>query len=203
MRVDDMPRTKSFSIEDAVDVVTELLLQRGYTALSMKEVAEVLDLSRSSIYLTWGSRKGLFLAVLERYGVLRAPGLREVRTASAPRAALVRLFEQAPAVEHNPCLLINTLMEFEPGNLAPEIGRLVEAAVLELEKSLADAIRRGQDAGEIAPVVDPARAAHVLQALYLGLYVLIRTGTAGEPVLRAVVRQVEEMLPAPSAALSE
>jgi len=53
---------------------------------------------------------------------------------------------------------------------------------------------------EIAPGVEPARAGHALLALYLGLYVLMRSGTAGEPVLRAVVRQVEALLPAPAPA---
>ena len=193
-----MPRPKSFSVDDAVGVVTELFLQRGYKALSIREVAEVLNLSRSSIYLTWSNKERLFVAVLKRYGLSRAPGLSEVRTASAPRAALVRLFELATVVEREPCLIINTLVEIKPGNRDPEIGRLVEAAVLELEESLADAVRRGQAAAEIGPDVDPGRAGHVLLALYLGLYVLIRTGTAGKLVLRAVVRQVEAVLPAPA-----
>lgn len=200
-----MPRPKSFSEDDVVDAVSELFLERDYRALTVREVAEALDLSRSTIYLTWGGKQGLFAAVLKRYGGSRAPGLSEVRTASAPRAALVRMFEQATAVEREPCLLINTLVDLrpdEPVDLDPEIGRLVEAVVLELEESFADAIRRGQAAGEIAPGVDPARTGHVLLALYLGLYLLIRTGTAGERVLRAVVRQVEALLPAP-AALSE
>ena len=190
-------RPKSFSVDDAVCVVTELFLQRGYKA-SLREVAEVLNLSRSSIYLTWSNKDRLFVAVLRRYGLSRAPGLSEVRTAAAPRAALVRLFELATVVECEPCLIINTLVEIKPGNRDPEIGRLIEAAVLELEESLADAVRRGQAAAEIGPDVDPGRAGHVLLALYLGLYVLIRTGTAGKPVLRAVVRQVEAMLPAPA-----
>ena len=85
----------------------------------------------------------------------------------------------------------------------PDYGRLpgdrswCRLAVLELEESLVDVIRRGQDAGEIAPGVDPARAGHALLAFYLGLYVLVRSGTGGKPVLRAVVRQVEALLPEP------
>ncbi|MDE0129463.1 MAG: TetR/AcrR family transcriptional regulator [Gammaproteobacteria bacterium] len=184
-------------MDDAAGVVTGLFLQRNCTALTMQEVAEALNLSRSTIYGTWGSKEGLFTAVLDRYGPSRAPGLSEVRAASAPRAALVRLFERATAVTREPCLVINTLVEFAPGDRGPEIGRLVDAAVLDLEKTLGDAVGRGQDAGEIAPGVDPARTGHALLALYLGLYVLMRSGTAGEPVLRAVVRQVEVLLPAP------
>lgn len=193
-----MPRHKSFSIDDAAGLLAGLFLQRSSTALTMREVAAALNLSRSTIYGTWGSKEGLFTAVLERYGPSRAPGLREVRDAAAPRAALVRLFERATAVAREPCLVINTLVELAPGDRGPEIGRLVEAALLDLEKDLRDAVGRGQAAGEIAPGVDPARAGQLLAALYLGLYVLMRSGTAGEPVLRAVVRQVEALLPAPA-----
>ena len=193
-----MPRTKSFSVEEAVDVVTELYLEHGYLALSMREVAEALNLSRTSIYSTWGGKDGLFAAVLKRYGGSRAPGLSGLRTTSAPREALVRMFEQASALGHEPCLVMSTLVDYKPDR-DPEIGRLLEAAALELEKSFAEAIRRGQVAGEVALCVDPAEAGHVLLVLYLGLYVFIHTGIAGEPVLRGVVRQVEALLPAPAA----
>lgn len=197
MNVEEMARPKSFSVDDAVEVVMELYLQRGI-GVSMQEVGEVLNLSRSSIYSTWGSKAGLLVAVLKRYGRSRVPGLNEVRTASAPRAALVGMFEQAPAVEREPCLLINTLVDLKPGDSDSEVGRLVKTAVQELEKSLAGAIRRGQDDGEIAPDIDADRTGPVLLALYLGLYVLIRSGRAGKPVLRAVVGQVEAMLPEPA-----
>ena len=190
-----MPRRKSFSLDDAAGVVAGLYLQRSCTALTMQEVADALNLSRATVYHTWGSKAGLFAAVLDRYGPARVPGLNEVRSAAAPRAALVRLFERAGSVAREPCLIIDTMVR--PGDRGPEIGRLVEAAALNLEKDLGDAVGRGQAAGEIAPGVDPARTGHALLALYLGLYVLMRSGTAGEPVLRAVVRQVEVLLPAP------
>ena len=185
-------------MDDAAGQVAGLFLQRSCTALTIREVAAALNLSRSTVYHTWGSKAGLFTAVLDRYGPSRAPGLGEVRAAAAPRAALVRLFERAAAVTREPCLVINTLVEFAPGDCGPKVDRLVEAAALDLEKDLGDAVGRGQAAGEIAPGVDPVRTGRVLAALYLGLYVLMRSGTAGEPVLRAVVRQVEALLPAPA-----
>lgn len=192
-----MPRPKSFSADDALDVATELFLQRGYTALVMREIAAALGLSRSSIYATWGNKLGLFVVILKRYGPSRAPGLSELCTASAPRAALVRLFEQTTVIERNPCLLINSLVEFKAGDPSPEVGRLLAAAALEMERCLTDAVRRGQEAGEIMKGVDPARRGQVLLALYLGLHVLVRSKIAVGPVLRAVVQQVEAMLPAP------
>lgn len=69
-----MPRPKSFSMDDAARMVTGLFLQRGCRALSMRELAAALNLSRSTIYLTWGGKEGLFAAVLDRYGPPRAPG---------------------------------------------------------------------------------------------------------------------------------
>ena len=83
---------------------------------------------------------------------------------------------------------------------APEIARLVEAAVEDLQERFGHAIERGRVAGEIAASVDPVQTARVLLSLYLGMYVLVRSGAAGEPVLGAVLQQVQALLPATSVA---
>ena len=142
----------------------------------------------------------MFIQALRRYGPPRAPGLRALRDAPSPRNALVRVFEVAIAAgagqQRRPCLLISTAMELMPGS-DPEIARLVEGAVLDLEERFRDAIERGQSAGEIAESVDAVQTARALLGLYLGLYVLDRSGTASRSVLEAVARQARALLPAP------
>ena len=161
--------------------------------------------SRSSIYVTFGDRQALCVAVLRRYGpVSRAPGLSELRRAAAPRAALVHAFELLASAgadgkqSRKLCLLINTAME--PMPKPPEMAQIIEAAVSDMESRFRDAIERGRAMAEIAVDVDPVQTARGLLGLYLGLYLLVRSGGAGEPVLGAVVRQVEALLPAPSTA---
>lgn len=194
-----MPRTKSFSPDDALVVVTELFLQRGFTALSMGEIAAALDLSRATVYITWGNKVRLFVTVMERYGPARLPGLRELYDAPSPRAALIRLFALAiTGVAEQRCLVLGTIMELPRRPL--QIDRLIDRAVVDLERRFREAIERGQAAGEIADGVEPVQTARILFSLYLGVYVLVRSGAPGAvPVLGSVMAQVKALLPAPAA----
>lgn len=178
----------------------ELFWERGYQNTSMREIAEHLGLSRSSIYATFGDKHTLFVETLRRYGAqCRVPGLSDLGTAQSPRAALTRVFEltianagAAPQRDH--CLLINTAMQLM--NSDPEVTLVVESAFLEMENSFRSAIERAATHGEVAAAVDVVQTARSLLSIYLGLCVLIRSG-AREEVLQAVAHQVEGMLPAP------
>ena len=50
-----MPRKKTFTIEFALDKAMELFWERGYQSTSMREIADHLGLSRSSIYATFAT----------------------------------------------------------------------------------------------------------------------------------------------------
>lgn len=121
-----------------------------------------------------------------------------MRGEGSPRAALVKVFEVARTGGGQRCLMLDTMVKI-PAD-APEIARLVEAAVEDLQERFGHAIERGRVAGEIAASVDPVQTARVLLSLYLGMYVLVRSGAAGEPVLGAVLQQVQALLPATSVA---
>ena len=192
-----MPRPKTFSIEAALDTLTELFLRRGYDALAIREIGDALGVSRSTVYGTFGTKPELFARVLRRYGPARAPGLRELRDAPSPRAALGRVFESAIAAgAAQRCLVLDTIVKMPDS--PPAVAGQVVAAVDDLQERFGDAIERGRDAGEIAGSVDPVPAAVALLGLYLGLYVLVHSGAAGPPVLEAVPRQVQALLPAPA-----
>ena len=195
-----MPRKKTFTIEFALDKALELFWERGYQNTSMREIAEHLGLSRSSIYATFGDKHTLFVETLRRYGAeCRAPGLSDLDSAESPRIALVRVFELAIAGagetrQRDHCLLINTAMQLMYSDA--EVTQVVEGAFLEMEISFRAAIERAARGAEVAGGVDAVQTARSLLSLYLGLCVLIRSG-ARQEVLRAVVHQVETMLPAP------
>ena len=123
-------------------------------------------------------------------------GLRELRDARSPRAALVRVFEPESDGAAQRCLVLDTIVTMPDSS--PEVAGLAEAAALDLQESIGAAIERGQVAGEIATDVDPAQAAGALLTLYLGRYVLMRSGFARESVLAAVARQAQALLPAPA-----
>ena len=195
-----MPRKKTFTVEFALDKAMELFWERGYQSTSMREIAEHLGLSRSSIYATFGDKHTLFVESLRRYGAeSRAPGLSELGTAESARDALVRVFELAIAGagttrQRDHCLLINTAMQLMYRDA--DVTQVVESAFLEMELSFRSAIERAERQGEVVVGIDAVQAARSLMSLYLGLCVLVRSGMQGE-ILSAVARQVESMLPVP------
>ena len=192
-----MPRSKSLSPEAALDTLPELFLRRGYDALAIREIGDALGVSRSTVYGTFGTKPELFASVLRRYGPARAPGLRELRDAPSPRAALVRVFEPAIAAgAAQRCLVLDMIVKMPDSS--PAVAGLVKAAVVDLQARFGAAIERGRAAGEIAAGVDPFQAAGALLGLYLGRYVLVHSGVASESVLAAVARQAQALLPPPA-----
>ena len=195
-----MPRKRTLAIESVLDGAMELFSERGYHGTSMQAIAAHLKLSRSSVYYTFRDKSALFVQALRRYtGEERAPGLSELSGAGSPRAALVRVFEVAAGGEeegHPGALYL--LIETAKGlrHRKPELARQVDETFLDMEARFRDAIERGKAAAEIANDVDPVTVARVLISLYFGLYVIAGPGTAGKRQ-RAVLQQVETLLPAP------
>ena len=200
-----MPRTKTFTIDSVLDRAMELFWERGYHGTSMQAIAAHLKLSRSSVYFTFRAKSALFVQALRRYQAEgRAPGLSELRGAVSPRAALVRVFEvSGPGGEERQPRALYLLIETARGlkHREPEIARLVEETIEDLEVRFRGAIERGKAAAEIADRVDPVAVARVLLSLYFGL--LVGTGPAGERVQSAVLQQVEALLPAPRSSSTE
>lgn len=197
-----MPRTKTFILESALDQAIIVFRQHGYHNTSMRMISDRLGLSRSSIYATFGDKQGLFEQTLHHYGpAFRVSGLDELRAAATPRATLLRVFELAidgASCRHDQCLLINSAIEL--GDSSPEMTGILQTALGHIETRFQEAIERAQAAHEIAAGVDPVQTARALLALYLGLCMLVRSGGAGEPVLRAVLLQVQALLPEHSGA---
>ena len=194
-----MPRKKTFDVENALDAAIELFAERGYQNTGMEDLARRLGLVRATIYATFGDKKSLFVQALRRYGAeCRAPGMRALRDAGSPRAALVSAFQwaadAAATQQRDQGLLVNAALESM--TLAPEVAPALQDVLLGIELRFRDAIERARSANEVAGDVDPVHTARALLALYLGLCTLVRSD-AREPVLRAVVHQALSLLPGP------
>ena len=109
----------------------------------------------------------------------------------APARAIIGVFQEAAA---NGCFIVNAGIELASHDA--DITRIVTGFYRTAEHRFQMLIEQGQRAGEIAAGMDPLQTAHLLFGLLLGLWVLVRSGASGEPVLRAAVRQVLALVPA-------
>ena len=62
-----MARPREFDVDDALDRAMNVFWAKGYEATSMSDLMAAMDLSKSSLYDTFGSKHELFLSALQRY----------------------------------------------------------------------------------------------------------------------------------------
>lgn len=83
-----MGRTRSFDQDTVLDCTAGLFARHGYDGTSIDDVVTMAGLHRGSLYATFGSKRGLFRATLDR--------ALEERSEHAGDLLLVALLELAP-----------------------------------------------------------------------------------------------------------
>ena len=63
----NMPRSKDFEPAQALDRAMDLFWRRGYAETALDDLVRHTGASRYGLYATFGDKRDLFLAVLERY----------------------------------------------------------------------------------------------------------------------------------------
>lgn len=142
---------KQFDREEALSRAIDVFWEQGYLGTSIEDLLEAMELSRSSMYATFGDKKALFLEALqvwidEQIGqfveTLRGPGS---LTARIERAFQQR-HESQKALGNAGCLFGNTVAE--GGMQDPEMARVLDTFVRRGERILVstfeDAIRAGE-----------------------------------------------------------
>ena len=185
-----MARRKQFNREDVLDRAMRLFWIRGYEATSVQDLVEATGINRASMYDTFGDKRRLFLAAVDRYVTHQSGGmLKRLQEGPSPLAALERHFDAAIAVSTEEskrlgCLLTNSTVELSPRDA--EVAERIGGSIARVEDAFFDAVRRAQIAGEIPPEKDARALARFLTATMQGVRVLARGG-ASEDNLRDVV----------------
>ncbi|PYO40452.1 MAG: TetR family transcriptional regulator [Gemmatimonadetes bacterium] len=177
-----MPRTKAFQPAEALDRAMELFWRRGYAATGLDELVRRTGASRYGLYATFGGKRDLFLASLERYSqAVMDPMIGPLDAVGASAPEIRGFFERVLGVIATPgdgrgCLMCNAA--FERGTIdhaaARRVGRHFDRVRRTLARALANARRDGRLSDDV-PV--PAYADHLLGAA-AGSFLLARSGMA-------------------------
>lgn len=177
-----MARTRAFDRAEAVRAALGVFWRTGYEAASIPELERETGLSRSSIYNTFGSKRGLFDAAVQYYlDEIVRPRLRPLLAADAApdaiveyltglRAALLRP-DSLPAI--GGCLLISAAGS--PIANDPVVADTITAYRSELRSAL----HRGVVAH--APVITPEDADRLADACtgqVIAAFALVRVSPA-------------------------
>ena len=192
-----MARTKEFEPEKALTMAMDLFWRRGYEATSVHDLLEEMGIGRGSMYDTFGDKRALFLAALERFEETRVSRADEILEGSASAVeGISRLFETTieGLVSYEPrrgCLLANTAVELAPHD--EQIARRISCYVRRTEDAFERALVRGRATGEIPADKDPKALARFLVSILHGVRVLARAGV-DRAVLDDSVRTALEAL---------
>ncbi|WP_426669805.1 TetR/AcrR family transcriptional regulator [Mucilaginibacter sp. McL0603] len=115
-----MGRIKNFIEEETLDKAIELFQLQGYRTTSPEEIVKFLGISRSSLYATFGDKRGLLLKALNRYRKLTADSLEKITLESKDGVeGIERIFDISVTGCYHPglpsgCFMVNSIIEFGP-----------------------------------------------------------------------------------------
>ena len=154
--------------------------QQGYEASSIPMLEKSMGIKRQSLYDTFGNKRSLFLSSLRHYHdhvIVR--NFARLFTARSPKKAIKDYFYQRVKDIDDPniingCLITNSVAEL--GLLDKEIKKQTKKTLDYMENAFYEAVKRGQDLGEI----DPSKNAKLISTQLLnnaqGLFVMSKAG---------------------------
>jgi len=185
-----MAGVKQFDQSEVLDRAMRLFWRRGYAATSIRDLTGAMGINRGSLYAGFGSKQGLFLAVLDHYAEqFGKPLVRELAD-SDPRRAIERMFEAIIQRTSDPkwprgCLQTNTALECP--NVGDEISRKIAERFGQQESAIYRMLHRAQVAGLIDSATDTRALARFFTGVAHALNV-VNKATADPAILRDMVK---------------
>jgi TetR/AcrR family transcriptional repressor of nem operon len=191
-------RQKEFDRSVALDRAMAVFWTKGFEATSIEDLVARMGIQRGSLYGTFGSKRALFLAALDRYqrGVakelfdaLEQPGS---GTEAIRRFFLLKIAGSLERGRPLGCLLTNSAVELARRD--PGASAKVAASLAGLEDAFHRALVRAETAGEIERGRDLRALARFLTSSAQGLSVMARAApdrSLLEDVVKVVLAAVE------------
>jgi TetR/AcrR family transcriptional repressor of nem operon len=171
-----MGRPRQYDRDEVLRRARDAFWAKGYTATSIEDLLEAMDLNRGSLYAGFHGKRELFIEALRNYrSEVLAPAVQALLASDQPMAALRGHFETF--VDHTlshpalpGCMITNTVAELahRDAPLRLELAQALE----EYRDAFAEVLRRAQSRGELPGNLAVAPAAMQLVGLALGLNVL-------------------------------
>ena len=167
-----MGRPRSFCVDQAADRAMTVFWKKGYEGASLSDLTTAMGINAPSLYAAFGSKEGLFRAVLERYDERRSGFMEKVL--SAPDAF---------GVAKN---YLEGIAEFAadtngganpPGCLLAQSGSCSDSAIPEevarhraaKEQALRERFEQAKKDGDLPKSADPTTLARYLSAMANGI----------------------------------
>jgi TetR/AcrR family transcriptional repressor of nem operon len=185
-----MAGVKQFDRDKALDSAMAAFWSRGYEATSIDDLVEATGIGRGSLYGTFGDKRQLFLAALDRYW--NTVGMEMFAELSDPdaRHAIERMFDALIRRASNPkfprgCLFTNTSLECP--SCGGEITRKIAENMGQQETAIYLVLRKAQADGTLNPAQDARALARFFLGVAWGINA-VNKSVADPGVFRDIVR---------------
>jgi TetR/AcrR family transcriptional regulator, transcriptional repressor for nem operon len=174
-----MARPKEFERDAVLHEAIKVFCDRGFAGASTDAVLDAMHISRQSMYDTFGDKRKLYLAALERYTENSVSAIvRSVETAPTPLAGIEAAwmdFASRPSAEAAlGCMGVGSICEF---GVSDEVVHAInEASGKRLVKTFERAVAEGKRAGEIGADIDVGDAVRFILAVFSGMKISARRG---------------------------
>lgn len=167
-----MARAKEFECDHVLEKAMCLFWSRGYEATGIQELVDATGISRSSLYDTFGDKRGLFLAALEHYVSHRSTQLlRYLDNPDAGLNAIQELFqaqvEYVLAQDNDGCMLVDTTASSMHQDA--DVEKILHSNRNALEIAFERVLQQAQLRSEIHAEANLTDLARFLTIVHLGL----------------------------------
>lgn len=181
-----MARSREFDDETAVRAARDVFWENGYSATSLAQLQAATGLSRSSMYATYGSKRGLFERGAQSYlAEVIDPLVFPMEANSAGPEDIAAFFLAIAVFLRSPderlarrgCFVINSVLELD--ELDDAAFDMVSAYRRRIRSAMVNALQ------PVAGVEDADSHAEVLTAAHVGIMVTARI----DPVAAAIASE--------------
>jgi len=185
-----MARPKAFNYDEALAAAMEVFWRTGYERASLEVLLKAMNISKQSLYDTFGDKRALYLKALAHYREQTLTSMRSLfasvgSTRDGFSRLLLGLSAESEEQHARGCLLLSANLERETGDAV--IAQFLRENQAAVEKILADAITQGQARRELSKTLDPQALARFFAVTIQGMRAMARL-KSDRRALRQVAR---------------
>lgn len=148
-----MARAKEFNEDEVLQKAIVLFTSKGYNGTSAQDLVDGLGISRSSLYDTFGDKRGLYIKAVNKYrDDSTAEMIRFIEQTNdvvkSIRHILQTALDESLDNKMNGCLMVNSTIELAPHDA--EVAAIANENMRMVEDCLCHAIKKGQQAGQVS-----------------------------------------------------
>jgi TetR/AcrR family transcriptional regulator, transcriptional repressor for nem operon len=174
-------RPREFDMDDALDKAILVFRENGYHATSIELLAAGTGLTSGSIYKAFKDKRGVFIAALDRYILLRNQQIRAVTNSTKSGLSRLRdvlafyVASSQGAEGQRGCLVVGTATQL--ATFDSEIAARVSAVLKSNQAFLKTLIMQGQEDGSICVDLDASETAGLMVCMTQGMRVVGKIGS--------------------------